>query len=169
MGSTRTTHEFRRVLGLLPTGVVVVTGIVDGAPCGMALNSFTSVSLDPPLVSFCVARTSGTWPRLRRAQRVAVSVLSAGHEEVCRRFATPGADRFAGLVTHPAPGGAPVLAGAVAWLDGRPSAVHPAGDHDLVLVEVLALGRGDRPGQEAADPPGPLVFHAGRYLGLGAA
>lgn len=165
MATTLAGSDLRSVLGRLPTGVVVVTGIVDGAPVGVALNSFTSVSLDPPLVSFCMARTSTTWPRLRSAERWAISVLGEGHEDVSRRFATRGADRFAGLDTAPAPGGGPVLAGSTAWLDCRLSAVHEAGDHDLVLAEVLHLGTGDRHGFDAA----PLVFHQGRYHRLGAA
>lgn len=157
--------DFREVLGHVPTGVVVVTGIVDGRPCGVALGSFTSVSLEPPLVSFCVARTSRTWPVLRRAPRLALSVLGAADEALCRRFATPGVDRFAGVTTRPAPGGAPVLPGAVVWLDGTVSTVHPAGDHDLVLVAVHDLGVGDR-SAEAPRDHGPLVFHRGRYVGL---
>ena len=156
--------DFRAVLGRFPTGVVVVTGLADGVPTGVALNSFTSVSLDPPLVSFCMARTSGTWPALRRAGRLAVSVLGAGQEGVGRRFATRGVDRFAGLPTTPAPGGAPVLDGAVAWLDGTITAVHPAGDHDLALLQVHELGLGDRTGAPAAEDP--LLFHRGAFLPL---
>lgn len=154
--------DFRSVLGHVPTGVVVVTGISGGEPCGVALNSFASVSLDPPLVSFCLARTSSTWPRLRRAPRLAISVLGHDQEQVCCRFAARGVDRFAGLATNPAPGGAPVLDGAVAWIDGAIAAVHPAGDHDLVLLAVHALGAGDRRGGPVV--PAPLLFHRGRYL-----
>lgn len=158
--------NFREVLGYVPTAVIVVTGVVDDRPVGVALGSFTSVSLDPPLVSFCVTHTSRTWPLLRRAPRLAVSVLGAEHEELCRRFATQGVDRFAGLATRPAPGGAPVLPGAVAWIDGTVAAVHEAGDHDLVLLAVHDLGVGDRPGDPAEHTDGPLVFHRGHYVGL---
>lgn len=153
--------DVRAVLRHVPTSVVVVTGLVGGRPAGVALGSFTSVSLEPALVAFCVAHSSTTWPVLRRAPHLAVSVLGAGQEEVCRRFATPGAERFAGLATRPGPGGAPILDGAVAWLSGTVDAVHPAGDHDLVLLAVTGLG--------AEAPGAPLVFHGGRLHGLGAA
>jgi flavin reductase (DIM6/NTAB) family NADH-FMN oxidoreductase RutF len=150
--------EFRAVLGRYPTGVVVVAALVDGEPVGMAVNSFTSVSLEPPLVAFCAALTSSTWPRMRRAGGYAMSLLAADQEATCRTFARKGVDRFAGVRWSPSPGGHPVLAGALAWLDLETYGSQPAGDHELVLGRVTALGTGG----DAA----PLVFHRGGFAEL---
>ncbi|WP_349263643.1 flavin reductase family protein, partial [Actinocrinis sp.] len=91
----------RRVFGAFPTGVTALAALVDGVPVGMAANSFTSVSLDPPLVSVCVATASATWPSLRRANRIGVSVLSHRQETASRQLAARGIDRFAGLPWYP--------------------------------------------------------------------
>ena len=150
--------EFRAVLGRYPTGVVVVAAVVDGEPLGMAMNSFTSVSLDPPLVAFCAAVTSSTWPRMRRATGYAMSLLAAEQESTCRTFARKGANRFDGVRWSTSPGGHPVLDGALAWLDLDPYGIQPAGDHELVLGLVTRLGTGS----DAA----PLVFHRGTFATL---
>jgi flavin reductase (DIM6/NTAB) family NADH-FMN oxidoreductase RutF len=150
--------EFRAVLGRYPTGVMVVAALVDGEPLGMAMNSFTSVSLDPPLVAFCAAVTSSTWPRMRRAGGYAMSLLAADQENTCRTFARRGANRFDGVRWSSSPGGHPVLDGAVAWLDLDPYGIQPAGDHELVLGRVTALGTGS----DAV----PLVFHRGGFAKL---
>jgi flavin reductase (DIM6/NTAB) family NADH-FMN oxidoreductase RutF len=160
-GEARISHtELRRVLGAFPTGVTALAGLVDGLPVGMAANSFTSVSLDPPLVSVCVATTSQTWPLLRRAARIGVSVLSHAQEEASRRLATRGADRFAGLAWYPTEDGAVLLAGASAWLDCSVQREIRAGDHEIVLLSVHGLDT------DPAAPP--LVFHASRYRRLAA-
>lgn len=150
--------EFRAVLGRYPTGVVVVGALVDGEPVGMAVNSFTSVSLEPPLVAFCTALTSSTWPRMRRVGGYAMSLLAAGQEATCRTFARKGVDRFAGVRWSPSPGGHPVLEGALAWLDLETYGTQPAGDHELVLGQVTALGTGN--------DTAPLVFHRGGFTEL---
>ncbi|HEX4790781.1 MAG TPA: flavin reductase family protein [Actinospica sp.] len=151
----------RRVLGAFPTGVTALAALVDGEPVGLAANSFTSVSLDPPLVSVCVATTSQTWPRLRRAARIGVSVLSHRQEEASRRLAARGVDRFAGLSWQPTEDGAVLLAEASAWFDCSVEREIRAGDHDIVLLAVHALG---------ADPQTPpLVFHGSGYHRLAAA
>ncbi|MGY1670571.1 flavin reductase family protein [Geodermatophilus sp. SYSU D00710] len=146
---------FRRILGRFPTGVVVVSASVGGRPVGMAVNSFTSVSLEPPLVCFCAAHSSTTWPDLRRAGGCTVSILASGHEDLARLFARRGADRYGDRdAWTTSPGGHPLLADALGWLDCATVAVHPAGDHDLVLGRVVDGG--------AADGD-PLVFAAGRF------
>ncbi|MFI7410630.1 flavin reductase family protein [Streptomyces sp. NPDC049627] len=153
--------EFRRVLGNFATGVAVVTApSADGAgsPAGFACQSFSSLSLDPPLVAFMVGRTSTTWPRIARAGVFCVNVLSAGQGELCRAFAVSGADKFAGVVYDAAPvSGSPRLAGTLAWIDCTIHAVHTGGDHLIVVGRVEALGASD--GDEA-----PLLFHKGRFL-----
>lgn len=145
---------FRDVLGRWPSGVVVVTGTVDGAPSGMACNSFTSVSLDPPLVGFFPAVTSSTWPGIRAAGRFCVNVLASHHEKVSRTFAARGIDRFAQVPWHDR-AGAPALDEAVAWIDCTLEAELPTGDHTLVLGRVVAM--------HANESGEPLVFHRGRY------
>ncbi|HEX2315574.1 MAG TPA: flavin reductase family protein [Thermomonospora sp.] len=148
--------RFRSVLGRFATGVVAITAIdTAGRPAGLAANSFTSVSLDPPLVAFCVAHTSGTWPRLRAAETLCVNILGQAQEEVCRRMAARGGDKFAGLDWDLSPGGAPILRGALAWIECSVQSEHTAGDHDIVVARVHRLDRhhdGD-----------PLVFYRGAY------
>ncbi|MFJ4472915.1 flavin reductase family protein [Streptomyces sp. NPDC089424] len=152
-------REFRRVLGSFATGVTVVTAPTAEGPAGFACQSFSSLSLDPPLVAFMVGRTSTTWPRIARAGVFCVNVLSAGQGELCRGFAVSGADKFAGVAHDTAPvSGSPRLAGTLAWIDCAIHAVHPGGDHLVVVGRVTALGMGD-------DQAGaPLLFHRGRFL-----
>ncbi|MFJ8717869.1 flavin reductase family protein [Streptomyces violaceus] len=157
-------QEFRRLLGRFATGVTVVTAppaTPDAAPAGFACQSFSSLSLDPPLVAFMVGRTSTTWPRIARAGVFCVNVLGAGQGEVCRSFAVSGADKFTGVAYDAAPvSGSPRLSGAVAWIDCAIHAVHTGGDHLIVVGRVNALGTG------ADDPDGPLLFHRGRFARL---
>jgi len=150
--------RLRRVLGSFPTGVTVIAALVDDVPAGLAANSFVSVSLDPPMVSVCVAHTSTTWPVLRRARRLGVSVLGADQEHVGRRLSARGVDRFAELRLRTSPDGAILLDGSSAWLDCEIEREIPAGDHDIVLLRVHDLD---------ADPQvAPLVFHGSRYRRL---
>ncbi|MEU0054814.1 flavin reductase family protein [Streptomyces sp. NPDC006334] len=153
--------EFRRVLGTFATGVTVITapaGVDEDAPAGFACQSFTSLSLDPPLVAFMVGRTSTTWPRIARAGVFCVNVLGADQAGLCRAFAVSGADKFAGVAHEPAPAtGSPRLIGAPAWIDCTIHAVHTGGDHLIVVGRVNALGA------SGTDGP-PLLFHRGRFL-----
>ncbi|MFI8070215.1 flavin reductase family protein [Streptomyces sp. NPDC086033] len=153
--------EFRRVLGSFASGVTVVTapGEPGEEPAGFACQSFSSLSLDPPLVAFMVGRTSTTWPRIAQAGVFCVNVLSAQQGDLCRAFAVSGADKFAGVAHNPAPAsGSPRLAGTLAWIDCTIHAVHTGGDHLIVVGRVDALGPGDGDGEP------PLLFHKGRFL-----
>lgn len=155
--------EFRSVLGHFASGVTIVTAPPEGAPtdrpAGFACQSFASLSLDPPLVAFMVARTSTTWPRIARAGVFCVNVLGAGQGELCRAFAVSGADKFAGAAHEPAPAtGSPRLAGVPAWVDCTIQAVHTGGDHLIVVGRVEALGT-----DTAAAADGPLLFHRGAF------
>ena len=144
------------MLGHFPTGVTVVTSMTGDGPVGLAVGSFTSVSLDPPLVAFCPGVTSSSWPRIRDAGAFCVNVLAEDQEHVCRVFAGKADDKFEGLGWKPAAGtGAPILESVLAWIDCRIAAVHEAGDHWIVLGEVQDLDVG----REA----GPLVFYRGGY------
>jgi flavin reductase (DIM6/NTAB) family NADH-FMN oxidoreductase RutF len=138
-----------------PTGVVVITSQSDDIAVGMACNSFTSVSLEPQLVSFCVAHTSSTWPRIRASARFCINVMSSDHKEMTRTFSLPNVDRFAAGTWHSRPGG-PGLSDALAWLDCQIWAEHPAGDHTIVVGEVISMDI--HPGSTS-----PLVFWRGRY------
>ncbi|WP_167042331.1 flavin reductase family protein [Salinibacterium sp. ZJ454] len=149
--------HFREVLGNWPSGVVVITTTVDGEPVGMAMNSFSSVSLDPALVGFFPAKSSSTWPGMRRAGRFCVNVLASHHEAISRSFARKGINRFDGVAWHDGLAG-PCLEEAVAWIECELFDEVDTGDHTLVLGRVLQI--------DAAGDGQPLVFHRGRYLGL---
>jgi len=148
---------FRRLLRRHAAGVVVVTAAGD-PPAGFTATSFTSVSLEPPLVSFALARTASTWRTVKTAPTVAVHVLHSDQEELARTFATSGIDRFAAHRWRPGPDGVPLLEGVLARLVCRVHRRIPAGDHTIVLATPL-FGEYD-PDEHAP----PLVYHAGRYL-----
>jgi flavin reductase (DIM6/NTAB) family NADH-FMN oxidoreductase RutF len=147
--------EFRRALGQFATGVTIITAMSEGEPAGVAANSFTSVSLDPPLVLFCVARTSTTWPRIEQARKFAVNILGEHQEELSRLFATRGADRFGDSQWHVGVGGSPVLHDTLAYLDCDFWAEYDGGDHIIVVGRVLDLG--------VTHDAGPLLFFRGEY------
>ena len=138
--STRDGAGLRRVLGTFPTGIVAVAALVDRVPTGLTANSFVAVSLDPPLVSVCVRRSSRTWPALRDAERLGISVLGAHQERASRRLSAPVANRFAGLTWRATGAGAVVLRGSSAWFDCGVEQRLDAGDHELVLLRVHDFG-----------------------------
>ena len=127
----------------------------DGGYAGLTVGSFTSVSLDPPLVAFFPDKSSTTWPRLERAGRFCVNVLAADQEYICRAFAAKETDKFAGLDWRPAGSGSPILAGVSAWIDCDLEAVHDAGDHHIVVGRVREL--------DIENPSLPLLFFQGGY------
>ena len=152
---------FKQVLGHYPTGVCVVTSNDrDGRPVGMAVGSFTSVSLAPPLVAFFPDRRSATFERIRETQRFCVNVLSDHQEDVSQRFAGSGVDKFAGSVHRASDLGLPILSEVVAWIDCRLHAVHEAGDHFIVIGDVTSLA--------IENSVRPLIFHKGCYGRLNA-
>ncbi len=145
----------RDVLGHFASGVTVVTAMGPEGPIGFTCQSFSSLSLDPPLVVFCPSRTSTTWPRLREAGRFCINVLAEDQSELSGQFARSGTDKYAGVAWAPSPLGSPMLDGVVAWIDSEVVAEHEGGDHTIVVGRVLDLG---------ADPTrSPLVFHRGGY------
>ena len=145
----------REVLGHFASGVTVVTAVSDDGPIGFTCQSFSSLSLDPPLVAFAPARTSTTWPRLRAVGRFCVNVLAEEQSGLSRQFARSGTDKYAGVSWVESPYGSPVLDGVVAWIDSELWAEYDGGDHTLVAARVLDLG---------ADPERrPLLFHRGSY------
>jgi 3-hydroxy-9,10-secoandrosta-1,3,5(10)-triene-9,17-dione monooxygenase reductase component len=146
--------SFRSVLGHFATGITVITAMDGGEPVGIAANSFTSVSLEPPLVLFCAAKTSSTWPRIRNAGHFMVNVLDEHQEHISRLFAEKGADRFSQIGWRADERG-PILDDVHAYLDCTIEAIHEAGDHEIVVGRVHRLGL-------TADA-GPLLFYQGRY------
>ena len=145
----------RDVLGHFASGVTVVTAHTAAGPIGFTCQSFSSLSLDPPLVVFAPARTSRSWPRLREIGHFCVNVLAEDQTELSQTFARSGADKFAGVPWSRSRHGSPVLEDVVAWIDCELWAEYDGGDHTLVAARVLDLG---------ADPDRrPLLFHRGSY------
>ncbi len=150
--------SLRRAFSMFPTGVVAMCAMDDGAPIGMTINSFTSVSLDPPLVSVCMARQSFTWSRLRRLPRIGLTVLGADQEALSRQLAARTGDRFSGIDFEVRPEGAVHIPGGTLWLDCSVRDRLDGGDHEIVLLEV----------KETTVFPHvkPLVYHQRHYLTL---
>jgi len=145
----------REVLGHFASGVTVVTAVTDDGPIGFTCQSFSSLSLEPPLVAFAPARTSLTWPQLREIGGFCVNVLAEGQDDVSQNFARSGTDKFDGIPWRPSPHGSPVLDDVVAWIDGELWAEYDGGDHTIVVARVLDLG--------AHPDRRPLLFHRGTY------
>ena len=148
--------QFRHVLGHFLTGVTIITATdaTSGEPVGMAASSFTSVSLDPPLVLFCAGKNSSTWPRIQAAGNYCVNILGDDQEVLSRQFAGKG-DKFSGVGWRKGPSGSPVIESALAWIDCRIESEVDAGDHVLVVGRVLDMG--------AKDNGGPLAYFRGGY------
>lgn len=147
--------HFRKVMGHLPTGVSVVTGHGEEGPSGLAVGSFMSVSLEPPLIAVSPALDSTSWPAIQATGRFCVNVLGETQVDVARAFAVSGGDKFADLEWRRGPSGSPILAGAIAWVDCTIESKQEAGDHWLVLGRVIELDLGD--------PDEPLIFHRGAF------
>jgi 3-hydroxy-9,10-secoandrosta-1,3,5(10)-triene-9,17-dione monooxygenase reductase component len=149
---------FRKVMGHFATGVTVVTvRQADGNPWGLTVNSFTSVSLTPPLVLFCVSHAAGSYAAFRDAEYFAVNLLTDGQEALSRRFASRSPDRFEGVESRQGAHGAPLLAGCLGFLECRRVAAHEHGDHTVIVGEVLAA---------EATGGNPLLFYRGAYARL---
>lgn len=151
---------FRSILGSFASGVTVITGHDEQGPIGFTCQSFYSVSVDPPLVSFSVMKTSTTYPRIRETGRFTVNVLAHDQEAVSNQFAQKGGDKWAGIPWSTAAQGNPVLDGALAWLDCTIFAEHDAGDHYIVIGRVTELGASRSAHAE------PLLYFRGRYREL---
>jgi 3-hydroxy-9,10-secoandrosta-1,3,5(10)-triene-9,17-dione monooxygenase reductase component len=162
-------RQFRDVLGLFCSGVTVVTSVSDGQPVGMTCQSFSSVSLEPPLVMFSPAKTSRAWPLMRRAGFFCVNILAAGQSDLSNGMATKGEDKFNGVGWTAAATGAPVLEGVLGYVDCAVHQVVEAGDHYVVIGAVKELSFGDRQsgdkqsGGSAGSPGDPLLFFGGKY------
>jgi flavin reductase (DIM6/NTAB) family NADH-FMN oxidoreductase RutF len=147
--------QLRQAFGVFPSGVVAVAADVEGERTGLAASSFTSVSLDPPLVSFSVANSSKTWPDLRRADHLGLTVLADHHGEVCRRLAGPVAHRFDDVQVTASDDGAVTLDEGLARFDCTIYREVEAGDHTIVILRLHAV--------EHTDTSLPLVFHRSAF------
>ncbi|MGW2385337.1 flavin reductase family protein [Streptomyces lincolnensis] len=152
-GLTSDLGELKRAFAAFPSGVAALSARVDGDPTVMIVSSFTvGVSAEPPLVSFAVQHSSTTWPVLSRARAIGVSVLGEAHSDKARQLASPSKEsRFAGLGTEETASGAIFLQGAPVWLECAIEHHYPAGDHDIIVLRVLAM--------MADDERNPLVWH----------
>lgn len=148
--------QLKAALGTFGSGVTIVTGMHDGAPAGFTCQSFFSVSLEPPLVALSVMSTSTTYPTIRDAHRIAISVLAEDQRELSNQFARSGTDKWAGVEWAATPGGAPVIAGCVSWFECEIESEIEAGDHIVVIARVTALR-----GSQDARPP--LMYWSGGY------
>jgi flavin reductase (DIM6/NTAB) family NADH-FMN oxidoreductase RutF len=145
----------RQAFGCFPSGVTAFCGLLDGAAEGMAASSFTSVSLDPALVSVCVANTSTTWPKLAKLDRLGLSVLAGDHAPIARALASKTGDRFGGVDWTATESGAVFVHGATLWLECAPFKRVAAGDHEIVVLQIVAL---------AMYPDvAPMVFHRSNF------
>jgi len=146
--------RFREVLGYFATGVTIVTASEAGEPVGFTCQAFTSLSLDPPLVALAPGKNSTSWPRIAAAGTFCINILAEDQEALGRNFAVSGGDKFTGVGWRPGASGAPVLDGALAWVECEFELAHDAGDHELVVGRVLEMGVGR--GR-------PLVYYRGGF------
>jgi flavin reductase (DIM6/NTAB) family NADH-FMN oxidoreductase RutF len=149
--------RFREVLGHFATGVTVVTAMEEGLPIGFTCQSFTSLSLAPPMVALAPAKSSTSWPRIAGAGAFCVNILSDRQEALCRSFAVSGGDKFTGVAWLVGTAGSPVLDGSLAWVECVLDAMYYDGDHELVIGRVLHLGVGEG---------APLVFYRAGFGSL---
>jgi flavin reductase (DIM6/NTAB) family NADH-FMN oxidoreductase RutF len=148
----------RQAFGCFPSDVTAFCGLLDGVAEGMAASSFTSVSLDPPLVSVCVANTSATWPKLATLDHLGLSVLADDHAAVARALASKNGDRFSGVDWMATDSGAVFVHGATLWLECAPYKRIEAGDHEIVVLQIVSL---------AMYPDvAPMVFHRSNFREL---
>ena len=158
-GQEFTSRELRDALGQFCTGITVITACTDGAPVGFACQSFSALSLEPPLVLFCPMKTSGSWQGIEKAGRFCVNILGEEQEDVSSTFGRRGDDKFADIRWEPSPLGSPVIEGVMAWFDCEIDTVLDGGDHWIVLGKVSDIGPTDRRER-------PLLFYRGAYLRL---
>lgn len=151
--------HFREVLGSYPTGVCVISALdAEGNPAGMVVGTFTSVSLDPPLVGFLPDKNSSSWPKIEQAGRFCVNVLASDQQDICRQVAAKGEEKFAGVDYAVSDNKLPVIANAIATIECTIHSVTDAGDHWFVLGAVL--------GMNTSRDEDPMLFHRGRYGGF---
>lgn len=160
MGNTELTpSSLREAFSHFPSGVIAVAAEIDGSRVGLAASTFVPVSLDPPLVSFCVQNTSETWPKIKAVPVLGISVLGEAHDAAARTLAAKTGDRFAGLQTASSDAGAVFVAGTSVWLESVIEQEVPAGDHTIVILRIREI--------TVHDAVSPIVFHRSGFRRLG--
>jgi flavin reductase (DIM6/NTAB) family NADH-FMN oxidoreductase RutF len=152
--------SLREAFGYFPSGVIAIAAEVDGTLVGLAASTFVPVSLDPPLVSFCVQNSSTTWPRLKDVPRLGISLLGESHDVAAKALAAKTGDRFADLDTHSTDGGAVFIHGTSVWMESAIEQLVLAGDHTIVVLRVHDI--------TVHDDVAPIVFHRSTFRRLGA-
>jgi len=150
--------RFREVLGHFASGLTVITAVDDQGPVGFTCQAFMSLSLEPPLIAIAPSKASTSWPRIAPLGWFCANVMAEDQEALCRDFAISGADqhdKFSGVGWTPGPDGSPILDGALAWVACRIAQSHEAGDHVLVVAEVIDTGV-DHSGR-------PVIFYRGGF------
>jgi flavin reductase (DIM6/NTAB) family NADH-FMN oxidoreductase RutF len=155
-----TQREFRDALGRFPTGVAIATAVSGGERLGLTISSFNSVSLDPPLILFSVARSALSFPAWQQAAHFAINVLEEGQQDLSNRFARALAGKWDGIATITGRTGVPIIPNCLVALECETHARHDGGDHEIFIGRVVAMRVRD------VAEPRPLVFHAGRYREL---
>jgi flavin reductase (DIM6/NTAB) family NADH-FMN oxidoreductase RutF len=158
--SNLTPTSLREAFGYFPSGVIAVAAEVDGALVGLAVSTFVPVSLEPPLVSFCVQNSSTTWPKLKDLPMLGISLLGESHDSAVKSLAAKTGDRFAGLQTQSTDRGAVFIQGTSVWLESGIEQLVPAGDHTIVVLRIHNL--------TVHDDVAPIVFHRSTFRKLGA-
>jgi 3-hydroxy-9,10-secoandrosta-1,3,5(10)-triene-9,17-dione monooxygenase reductase component len=151
-------ERFRQVLGHFASGITVITAVDDGTPVGFSCQAFAALSLDPPLVLFCPARTSTTWPRIERAGVFCANVLTVGQGHLATLFGRSNPERFSKVSWVPDSAGSPIIDGVLTWVSCEIVDVHAGGDHYVVIGRVREMGE--------CGPQRPLMFYRGRYSTL---
>lgn len=146
--------RFKEVLGHFATGVTVVTAVEDGLPVGFTCQSFTALSLDPPMIAIAPAKSSTSWPKIAKAGAFCINILADDQEAVCRSFGVSGSDKFANVSWHFGVSGTPVIDSSLAVIECDLGAIYDAGDHELVTGHVLAMDLGCG---------APLLFYRSRF------
>ena len=160
MGNTPLTPaSLREAFSHFPSGVIAIAANVDGIRIGLAASTFVPVSLNPPLVSFCVQNSSETWPKMEDLPLLGISVLGEGHDAAARTLAARTGDRFAGLETVSTDGGAVFVKGTSVWLESAIEQTVPAGDHTIVIMRIRDI--------TVHRDMAPLVFHRSAFRRLG--
>ncbi|ROQ39998.1 flavin reductase (DIM6/NTAB) family NADH-FMN oxidoreductase RutF [Frondihabitans sp. PhB188] len=159
VGTPDAAAAVKLAFGSFPSGVAALAAEVDGVRVGMVSSSFSvGVSFDPPMVMFSVQNSSTTWPILKQAGRIGISILGSAHDEACYQLSSRSRDRFAGLDLHEPESGAIFVNDATVWLECVVRSEIPAGDHHVVVLEVTSLRVGDQ--------TEPLVYHGTRFRRL---
>jgi 3-hydroxy-9,10-secoandrosta-1,3,5(10)-triene-9,17-dione monooxygenase reductase component len=153
-----TRDRMRQIMGSFCSGVTVITAETPDGPTGFTCQSFTSLSMEPPLIAFNPMKTSTSWPKIRALGTFCVNILSTESEQVSGQFARSGADKFAGVTYSASPSGNPILNCALAWVECRLHAEYDGGDHTIVVGHIDSM--------HAREDVDPLLFYRGRYASL---